>query len=172
MAASASHAVFLLPGCRTSGGQATPGTLRSSQARQVSVPCTCSKATACAGLLFCDLSTFSSLPGFHLGFNSSTRLLTPLACPTGRGRQSPPASSAGPGNSWTQDDFVDRCSRMVDQVRTSLGGHFAPFFDRPVDAKLVPDYYSVIKRPMDLGTLKQKLHDGHYSAPQQFAEVC
>ena len=60
---------------------------------------------------------------------------------------------------------------MVDQVRTSLGSHFAPFFDRPVDAKLVPDYYSVIKRPMDLGTLKQKLHDGHYSAPQQFAEV-
>lgn len=60
---------------------------------------------------------------------------------------------------------------MVDQVRTSLGSHFAPFFDRPVDAKLVPDYYSVIKRPMDLGTLKQKLHDGHYGAPQQFAEV-
>ena len=60
---------------------------------------------------------------------------------------------------------------MVDQVRTSLGGHFAPFFDRPVDSKLVPDYYSVIKRPMDLGTLKSKLHDGHYSAPQQFAEV-
>lgn len=60
---------------------------------------------------------------------------------------------------------------MVDQVRTSLGSHFAPFFDRPVDSKLVPDYYSVIKRPMDLGTLKQKLHDGHYGAPQQFAEV-
>ncbi|KAL3142521.1 hypothetical protein ABBQ38_002843 [Trebouxia sp. C0009 RCD-2024] len=59
---------------------------------------------------------------------------------------------------------------MVDQVRTSLGSHFAPFFDRPVDSKLVPDYYSVIKRPMDLGTLKQKLHDGHYGAPQQFAE--
>lgn len=60
---------------------------------------------------------------------------------------------------------------MVDQVRTSLGSHFAPFFDRPVDANLVPDYYSVIKRPMDLGTLKSKLHDGHYSAPQHFAEV-
>lgn len=60
---------------------------------------------------------------------------------------------------------------MVDQVRTSLGSHFAPFFDRPVDSKIVPDYYSVIKRPMDLGTLKSKLHDGHYSAPQQFAEV-
>lgn len=60
---------------------------------------------------------------------------------------------------------------MVDQVRTSLGSHFAQFFDRPVDSKLVPDYYSVIKRPMDLGTLKSKLHDGHYSAPQQFAEV-
>lgn len=34
LAASASHAVFLLPGCRTSGGQATPSTLRGCQDRQ------------------------------------------------------------------------------------------------------------------------------------------
>ena len=66
---------------------------------------------------------------------------------------------------------MDKCSRMVDQVRRVLGPS-APIFDRPVDAKLVPDYYAVIKRPMDLATLKAKLHRGDYSTPQQFAEVC
>lgn len=85
------------------------------------------------------------------------------------GRHSPPASSAGPGNSWSQDEFVDKCSRMVDQVRHSLGPS-APVFDRPVDGRLVTDYYNVIKKPMDLGTLKQRLHQGYYSTPQQFAE--
>ncbi len=59
---------------------------------------------------------------------------------------------------------------MVDQVRHSLGPS-APIFDRPVDGRLVPDYYNVIKKPMDLGTLKQRLHEGYYSTPQQFAEV-
>jgi len=104
-------------------------------------------------------------------FQQSTRLLTPLPSPPGRGgRHSPPASSAGPGNSWSQDEFIDKCSRMVDQVRHSLGPS-APIFDRPVDGRLVPDYYNVIKKPMDLGTLKQRLHEGYYSTPQQFAEV-
>lgn len=59
---------------------------------------------------------------------------------------------------------------MVDGVRQSLG-NFLQIFDRPVDGKLVPDYYNVIKKPMDLGTLKQRLQDGYYQTPQQFAEV-
>ena len=59
---------------------------------------------------------------------------------------------------------------MVDQVRKSLGPT-APIFDRPVDGRLVADYYSVIKKPMDLGTLKQRLQESYYSTPQQFAEV-
>ena len=103
----------------------------------------------------------------------SARLLTSVSCLyAGRGgRHSPPASSAGPGTSWTQDEFVDKCSRMVDQIRRNLGNN-APIFDRPVDPKLVPDYYAVIRKPMDLGTLKTKLHRGDYSTPQQFAEVC
>lgn len=59
---------------------------------------------------------------------------------------------------------------MVDEVRRSLGPS-APIFDRPVDGRLVTDYYNVVKKPMDLGTLKQRLLAGHYSTPQQFAEV-
>ena len=59
---------------------------------------------------------------------------------------------------------------MVDQVRASLGPS-APIFDRPVDGRMVPDYYVVIKKPMDVGTVKQRLQEGYYSTPQQFAEV-
>ena len=120
-------------------------------------------------LLLCASScgaVTQNLEHFSIVYSSSD-----TSVPTGRGgRHSPPASSAGPGNSWSQDEFVDKCSRMVDQVRHSLGPS-APIFDRPVDGRLVPDYYNVIKKPMDLGTLKQRLHEGYYSTPQQFAEV-
>ncbi|MCJ1304878.1 hypothetical protein MMC08_007691 [Hypocenomyce scalaris] len=68
-----------------------------------------------------------------------------------------------------EDEFVDKCCGMVDEVRRSLGPS-APIFDRPVDGRLVTDYYNVVKKPMDLGTLKQRLLAGHYSTPQQFAE--
>lgn len=59
---------------------------------------------------------------------------------------------------------------MLEAVRHSLG-NFAVFFETAVDAKAVPDYYAVVKKPMDLGTLKQTLQNGHYRIPQEFAEV-
>lgn len=91
---------------------------------------------------------------------------------TGRtGRNSPPAYSNGPGNSWTQAEFVPSCIKMIESTRSQLGAQ-APIFDRPVDGRAVPDYYTVVKKPMDLGTLKQRLLDGRYKTPQEFAEVC
>lgn len=44
-------------------------------------------------------------------------------------------------------------------------------FNTPVDVvKLkIPDYYDVIKHPMDLGTVKTKLSSGEYSNPSTFA---
>ncbi|KAG6421297.1 hypothetical protein SASPL_117847 [Salvia splendens] len=44
-------------------------------------------------------------------------------------------------------------------------------FNNPVDvvAHKVPDYYDVIKHPMDLGTVKSKLLSNHYSTPMEFA---
>ncbi|GFR75033.1 bromodomain adjacent to zinc finger domain protein 1A [Elysia marginata] len=40
-------------------------------------------------------------------------------------------------------------------------------FLKPVDKKLVPDYYDVIKRPMDFGTIRNKIHAFSYQHPSQ-----
>ncbi len=44
-------------------------------------------------------------------------------------------------------------------------------FNQPVDGSLVTDYYSIIKDPMDLGTIRQNLLNGAYSTPVEFQEV-
>ncbi len=45
-------------------------------------------------------------------------------------------------------------------------------FHEPVNPVLhgVPDYFNVIKNPMDLSTIKQKLDDGKYSNPQEYVD--
>jgi hypothetical protein len=37
------------------------------------------------------------------------------------------------------------------------------WFNQPVDAEEVPDYYDIIQNPMDFGTIKKKLETGVYS---------
>jgi bromodomain-containing protein 3 len=45
-------------------------------------------------------------------------------------------------------------------------------FNEPVNAEELgcTDYYTIIKNPMDLGTVKKKLEEGQYTSPEQFAE--
>ncbi|KAI3520704.1 hypothetical protein L1887_10154 [Cichorium endivia] len=45
-------------------------------------------------------------------------------------------------------------------------------FKKPVDIVEfgIPDYYNVIKNPMDLGTIKEKLGSGKYSSPLDFRD--
>lgn len=49
------------------------------------------------------------------------------------------------------------------------GKHAWPFL-QPVDEKQVEDYYTVIKHPMDLQTMQQKLDKGLYDTPKAFVE--
>jgi hypothetical protein len=45
-------------------------------------------------------------------------------------------------------------------------------FNDPVDAEKLGlhDYHSIIKRPMDLGMIKKRLHLKQYPTPAEFAE--
>jgi len=43
------------------------------------------------------------------------------------------------------------------------------FFAEPVDVKVVPDYPTVIKNPMDFGTMDRKIKGGEYSSIDEFA---
>ena len=49
-------------------------------------------------------------------------------------------------------------------------------FSKPVDPRVLPNYYNLIKRPMDLGTVEQRLNNtgvqNAYQAPQAFFDDC
>jgi len=54
---------------------------------------------------------------------------------------------------------------MLDEVikkDEEKGGHFSV----PVPADLFPEYYEVVKRPMDYGTMRKKLQNGEYRSAQ------
>lgn len=65
-------------------------------------------------------------------------------------------------------DWLERCRAMHKTVMDFLGNAL-PIFDRPVDAAVVPDYYKVVKTPMDLGTILAKLNSAEYTRPSEFA---
>ncbi|XP_042432173.1 transcription factor GTE9-like isoform X1 [Zingiber officinale] len=56
-------------------------------------------------------------------------------------------------------------------LKRLMSHRFAWVFNLPVDVKKlnIPDYYTVIKNPMDLGSIKTKLSSGGYSSLWDFA---
>ncbi|KAI9312583.1 hypothetical protein BX666DRAFT_1984486 [Dichotomocladium elegans] len=69
----------------------------------------------------------------------------------------------GAPNMLEGDDF-----RLVEKVVTKLRQHEAAlFFNEPVDLDMLPDYTKVVKNPMDLRTIWEKLESGKYTSLQQ-----
>ncbi|KAK6924712.1 NET domain, partial [Dillenia turbinata] len=64
--------------------------------------------------------------------------------------------------------LMKQCEALLTKLMTHPHGWV---FNEPVDVvKLnIPDYFNVIKHPMDLGTIKSKLAAGEYSSPLDFA---
>ncbi|PPD85256.1 hypothetical protein GOBAR_DD17806 [Gossypium barbadense] len=67
-------------------------------------------------------------------------------------------------------------SRMFKSCSNLLGKlmkhKFGWVFNKPVDVKGLGlhDYYSIVKHPMDLGTVKTRLNKNWYKSPREFAE--
>jgi len=59
-----------------------------------------------------------------------------------------------------------RCLMVLDRL---VKDSFAEIFLEPVDQDEFPDYGELIDFPMDLGTIRQKLADRKYQAPENFA---
>lgn len=64
--------------------------------------------------------------------------------------------------------LTKQCETLLNRL---LGHQYAWVFNKPVDVvKLnIPDYFTVIKQPMDLGTIQSNLASGFYTSPMDFA---
>ncbi|CAN0924643.1 Transcription factor GTE8 [Linum grandiflorum] len=65
--------------------------------------------------------------------------------------------------------LMKQCRSVLDRL---MGHQFGYIFNSPVDVEKlnIPDYFTIIKRPMDLGTIKRNITQGVYSSPLEFAE--
>ncbi|XP_057970181.1 transcription factor GTE10-like isoform X2 [Malania oleifera] len=64
--------------------------------------------------------------------------------------------------------LMKQCETLLNRL---MSHQYGWVFNTPVDiVKLnIPDYFTVIKHPMDLGTVKSKIASGRYSSPTEFA---
>ncbi|KAL6518032.1 hypothetical protein OROMI_033733 [Orobanche minor] len=99
-------------------------------------------------------------------------------CPSGRNG---PRTKGGPATanrngsvkqSLTQNTGFVMLMKQCDTLLTRLMAHPQSWvFNEPVDIVKhnIPDYFDVIKHPMDLGTIQSKLLTNQYSNPKDFA---
>lgn len=69
----------------------------------------------------------------------------------------------------TVAEYMNQCADTLKKLRTHK---FAWAFNKPVDpVELnIPDYFQIITRPMDLGTVQGRLDNEYYTTPMEFAE--
>ena len=62
------------------------------------------------------------------------------------------------------------CEEVLKKIRSPALGHINHLFLQPVDpvALNIPNYHQVIKNPMDLGSMSQKLNHGQYATAAEF----
>lgn len=68
--------------------------------------------------------------------------------------------------------FADAFNNCRDLLSKLMKHKHSWVFNVPVDVKKlnIPDYHSIIKRPMDLGTIRSRLNKNWYKSPGEFAE--
>lgn len=60
------------------------------------------------------------------------------------------------------------CAKLL---RDMMNHPLASPFLKPVDPNLVPDYYTIVSDPMDLGTIKKRLENGDFEDTEEFADA-
>ncbi|XP_076957076.1 uncharacterized protein LOC143632437 [Bidens hawaiensis] len=84
-------------------------------------------------------------------------------------RPDPPEALDGPHSKRQKLDtgIKTECRKILKMLMTHKHG---PVFNQPVDpvALGIPDYFSIITHPMDLGTISKKLDDDNYSSAEAF----
>ncbi|KAF9604395.1 hypothetical protein IFM89_006404 [Coptis chinensis] len=72
-----------------------------------------------------------------------------------------------PTTTTSDSKFMEQCEALLSRL---MAHDYGWVFNVPVDVvKLnIPDYFTVIKHPMDLGTVKSKISSGQYSSPWGF----
>lgn len=85
------------------------------------------------------------------------------------GKKAPPAAPTIRGRGQTLSPVMKQCSRILQKM---LRHRHAHPFAQPVDPVLlmIPDYFDIVKNPMDFGTINQRLESNYYSEPQEFAD--
>lgn len=82
----------------------------------------------------------------------------------------PRSSKKGDGLDESQvDSLLKPCLKILKELRKN---RMAIYFLEPVDPEKlnIPDYFQIIKEPMDFGTIYQKLCTGQYNSIEQFGQ--
>ncbi|XWS10947.1 hypothetical protein CRYUN_Cryun38cG0042100 [Craigia yunnanensis] len=77
------------------------------------------------------------------------------------------------GGGIATEKFSSKLFNICSNLLGKLMKHkFGWVFNKPVDVKGLGlhDYYSIVKHPMDLGTVKTRLNKNWYKSPREFAE--
>lgn len=78
-------------------------------------------------------------------------------------------NEGGIGGNKFPSEMHKRCSNLLGRV---MKHKFSWVFNTPVDVKKLGlrDYYTIVKHPMDLGTVKSRLSKNMYKSPRDFAD--
>lgn len=83
-----------------------------------------------------------------------------------------PHQAAAPKNKGKLSEALKACNEILKELFSKKHSGYAWPFYKPVDAELLGlhDYHDIIKKPMDLGTVKKKMDDREYKSAPEFAD--
>uniref|UniRef100_A0A182JSC6 Bromodomain-containing protein 3 n=1 Tax=Anopheles christyi TaxID=43041 RepID=A0A182JSC6_9DIPT len=98
-------------------------------------------------------------------YQTSAYPMSPMA------HQGTTSSQYPPKNKEKLSDALKSCNEILKELFSKKHSGYAWPFYKPVDAELLGlhDYHDIIKKPMDLGTVKRKMDNREYKSAPEFA---